>query len=320
MARRGNTAQAEAPAEVTTNNEVQEDTVSTATPESADSTSKDKKPEVEIDLSGFKAAVEAAVTDTEARDATTGELPETLIEPVNAEFRKLEGAKPKNKARQYLNDQLREAMNQRNLPLARSYMLLADKLTASGGGGGKTERQPADPTEAFVQRVVGLELARTLASGNVPEGVSEDWREKANSLLAESTEAANGYLAWVTSDAEDKGDEPEVSAVVKAAVKLSLGKAAKVGGRQSSGGGGGAGDGVRRDIGKHILNAFADKESGTFLTVAQIRAVRSEEYGDNPPSAGAISARLFPDSGKPCTVEGITPGQNEKSHKGATKN
>lgn len=301
----------------TKNTEVQEDNVTaTATEAPApENTENDSKPaEQEIDLTAFLAEVEKVVNDTEQRDATTGELTPGLIEPVNNEFRKLEGAKAKNRARASLNNLMKEAMNEANMPLARSYMLLADGLTA-GSTSTKSERVPADPTDAFVQRVVGLRIANELATSNVPEGVGENWKDKANELYKDSREKADAYLAWVNGDEEDRGDEPEVTTVVRSAVKLAQGKAAKVGGsvRSST-----VGDGVRRDIAKHIASAFAGVDEGTFLTVAEIRKHTSEEYGDNPPSAGAISARLFPSSGK-CTVEGVEPGTNDKGHKGATK-
>lgn len=318
MARRSsNTATTEVP---------KEDTVSTAAPEAPASTdtsteapeAKAEKPaEAPIDLTAFEAAVDKAVEDTEGRDAATGELSAALIESVNVEFRKLEGAKAKNKARALLNGLLKDTMNKMDpaeMPKARSYMILSDGLSA--GSAAKSERTPADPTEAFVQRMVGLKLAVELAQANVPEGVDAGWTTKANELYEASKAKANELFAWATSDAEDKGDEPETTPVVRSAVKLAQGKAAKVGGAVRSGG---SGDGVRRDIGKHIESAFADVESGTFLTVAQIRAHRSDEYGDNPPSAGAISARLFPTSGKGTSVPGIVAGQNDAGKKGATK-
>jgi hypothetical protein len=299
------------------NNEVQkEDNVSTAAPEAPASTetpavenatAEAPKAEVEVDLTDFEAAVNAAVSDTEGRDATTGELVPALIEPVNAEFRKLDGAKAKNKARALLGSLMKETMNKLDMPLARSYMILSENLSAGSSGGAKSERTPADPTEAFVQRMVGLKLAAALAQANVPEGVDENWSAKANELYKASEPKANSYLAWVRGDEETRGDEPEVSPVVRSAVKLAQGKSAKVGGSVRSGG---AGDGVRRDIGKHIESAFADVESGTFLTISEIRNHKSEEYGENPPSAGAISARLFPSSRKASSVDGITAGQN----------
>ena len=297
-----------------------EDTVSTTAPEapaSTDTKQNTENAEPEVDLSAFEAAVQAAVTDTEARDASTGDLPSSLIDPVNVEFRKLDGAKAKNKARAHLNGLMKETMNKLDMPLARSYMILSENLSA-GSSGTKSEKTPADPTEAFVQRVVGLQLALELAKGNVPEGVDANWTAKANEVYGEAQPKALAYAEWAAADEETRGEEPEVNAVVRSAVKLAQGKAAKVGGSVRSGGG--AGDGVRRDIGKHIASAFADVPSGTFLTIAEIKKHRSEEYGDNSPSAGAISARLFPTSGKATSVEGITAGQNENSKKGAFKN
>lgn len=302
--------------------EVQEDNVSTATPEAPASTEPEAAAEgtdteateahedKPVDLTDFQNAVEAAVAE---RDTATGELAVAIIEPANVEFRKLDGAKAKNKGRAWLNDKMRDAMNEMNVQLARAYLMVSDNLSA--GGATKGERAPADPTEAFVQRIVGLRLATDLARDNVPEGVGEDWSDKANALYAESKDKANEYLAWTQADEEGRGDEPEVSPVVRAAVKLAQGKSAKVGGGSRSGGGNG--DGVRRDVAKHIQAAFADKEPGTFLTIAEIKKHESEEYAGAVVSAGAISARLFPASGK-CTVEGVEPA-TVNNKKGARK-
>lgn len=72
--------------------------------------------------------------------------------------------------------------------------------------------------------------------------------------------------------------------------------------------------GERRDIGAHIVQAFENEPSGTFLTVAKIRAKVTEAYPDpaDRPSSGAIEIRLFPKAGKDgkarlCTVQGVTP-------------
>lgn len=50
----------------------------------------------------------------------------------------------------------------------------------------------------------------------------------------------------------------------------------------------------RRNVVAHLEQVFAPLASGTFLTIAQIVKTRSDEYGDDRPSPGAISARLFP--------------------------
>jgi hypothetical protein len=314
---KSNTATIEKEQNVTATPEVTEEATQAAEPVApveSDTSAKTDEKEAEVDLTAFSSAVEAAVTDEEKRDKDTGDLAAELIEPVNHAFRDLEGAKAKNKARAHLNGLMKDAMNDLNMPLARSYMLLSDGLSA--GPSAKAERQPADPTEAFVQKVVGLQLAVALATENLPEGVDEAWKAKANELFTESKSVAQEFLEWSRSDADDKGDEPDVSSVVKAAVKLAQGKAAKVG---SSRGTGTPHEGPRRDIAKHIYEAFEGQAPGTFLTIAEIRKFHSEEYGDNPPSAGAISARLFPTGGGKCTLEGVVPDTNENNKKGARK-
>jgi hypothetical protein len=75
---------------------------------------------------------------------------------------------------------------------------------------------------------------------------------------------------------------------------------------------------TRRDIAAHIASAFAGMPDGTFLTVGEIRAHRSKEYGDEFPSSGAIAARLFPASGR-CTVHGVSPNTNDRGVRGAHK-
>jgi hypothetical protein len=278
----------------------------------AESTEEAPAAPVEPDLSDFKGAVTTAI---EGRDTATGDVPDGLSSAVVAEYRKIDGLKAKNAAKSHLKDLIEEGMNQLKIDLARAPMKLLDAVIEAGSARSTAEKAPADPTEAYVQHTAALNLAYGLVTANVPEGVSADWEASSDKLVEESREDAASYLAWFTSDDESRGDEPEVSSVVKAAVKLSQGKAARVtrttAGRTYSG--------VRRDIGKHIEQAFADQEPGTFLTIAQIKSFRSEEYGDDTPSPGAISARLFPSGGGKCTLDFVKPGQNSDGNKGATK-
>lgn len=313
-----------APAEVQSTEETTvTETVTTEAPVEADAPAPEaapvKVPTPEADFGPFEAAVASAL---EGKDAATGELAPAFIEPVSAAFRALDGAKNKNKAKVILNEGMKDAMGNLDIQTARAYMTLSDKATVVAPHA-KAEKIPADPTEAFVQRVVGLKLALDLTQGNVPEGVKENWTEQATALIASSMPSAQEYLAWTkrAPAAENTEDlrEPEVTAFVKGAVKLAQGKTAKIGGKVSRV----AGTpfmGERRDIGKHIVEAFASKSSGDFLTVSEIRNFHSEEYGDNLPSAGAISARLFPKSGK-FTIEGVEPATSNdgKASKGATK-
>jgi hypothetical protein len=302
MARRSS-GTAEAQPEATDNTEAPE-TSNTEAPASTESTPKaDEKP---IDLGPFQAAVGTAV---QSADPDDGSLTDEAQAPVQAAYRELDGQKAKNAAKSWLQEKMKEEMNALNIGGARTYMQLGDNLTAGATG---AQRPPADPTEAFVQRAASLQLATQLL--RAPEGV-EGLDERVAKAVAEASEQAQALQVWTENEAEDKGDAPTANAVASTAVKLATAKV-----RKSSGGGGGTGDGVRRDIGKHISEAFEGVPSGTFLTVAQIRGHKSTEYGDIQPSAGAISARLFPSSGK-CTVEGITPGQSTdgKGNRGATK-
>jgi hypothetical protein len=307
MARRNSTA--------TPNPESNEESPVTVTPEAVEESTTEPTPEVEpkkevvIDLTAFKAAAENAVAES---DQSTGEIAPLFVDAVVKEYRTLEGLKAKNAAKAWLNEQMKDKMMGDSISGARSYLQLHDSMTAGSSGSG-APKAPVDPTEAFVQAEATLRLAATLHQPG--EGVAEGWAEKVEETVNASLDSATAYLAWMKSDDENKGDEPEVTSVVKNAVKLALGKAAKAGSRQ---GGGNTYTGERRDIAKHIVAAFEGVDEGTFLTVAEIRNIKSEEYGDNPPSAGAISARLFPASGK-CTVEGVVPDTNEKGKKGARK-
>lgn len=262
------------------------ETAATENPAPAEAEAKPEAPKPEADLTAFKEAVAAAVSES---DSDTGTVPEASIAKVTEEYRKLDGIKAKNEAKKYVNEQMKDAMNSGNLAGARANLQISDEaLVAAAAAGHRAERVPADPTEAFVQRVATLTLARNLVSA--PEGVAEDWEAKVNEQVESSEESAREYLKWLEADSETRGDEPEVSSVVRNAAKLAVGRTAKAGTVRT----GGTFTGERRDIGAHILNAFEGKELGTFLSIAEIRNTKSPEYGDQLPSAGAISARLFP--------------------------
>jgi hypothetical protein len=262
--------------------------------------------ESEIDLSAFQTAATDAV---ELRDQSTGDLPTTAIDAVATQYRALEGIKAKNRAKGYLGDQMKEAMNSLNLPLARAFMQLQNEATVAATTSTSTKREatPADPGLDAAQRVASLRLATSLVE--VPEGY--DVEAKVDELLSgDPVASAKAYLAWESNEAEDKGDAPEVSPVVLAAIKASRGKGVSIKRTSASTGTGHVFTGERRNVATHIQSAFADAESGTFLTIAQIKAHRSEEYGDDSPSPGAISARLFPKNGKIGSgLEGIVPAE-----------
>jgi len=264
----------------------------------------DEKP---ADLGPFQTAAEAAISQA---DPSTGDLPKDAIDSVNKVYREIDGVKGKNAARAWLDEQMKAAIMGKDILRARTFVSLKDGLSAGSGSSGP--KAPADPTQAFVQKVVALRLATDQVIGNVPEGVTEDWTEKADELYASLAEDVASYSAYVNSDDED-AEAPEVSPVVRQAFKLASGRGA-------AGGSGRVSGGPRRDIEKHLVQVFADLEVGSFLTVNEIAKASSTEYGDDRPSAGAVSARLFPKGREAYTGNGLeatNPGDGKP--RGATK-
>ncbi len=272
---------------------------------------------VEVDLTPF---TELAAEVVAGHDKATGSLPDGGLDRVLAAYRELPDTKARNRAKKLLQEQVAKGIENLDMGVAKGYLTLHDNMKTAGASTG-TPRQPADPKARWKQ---SLEIT-TLAYGELynqrPDGVEATEADTIVSETGSLTEDMNAYRAWLdaeVAEGEEKPEAPKVDDKVVQAFRLVRG--GKVSGSRSSGGGTSAPhDGPRRDIAKHILNAFADKASGDFLTVAEIRAVRSEEYGDEQPSAGAISARLFPASGT-CTVEGIVPGTGgDKNQRGARK-
>lgn len=318
MARRTPKADSVETTEVTTDESTATQTTTEAPASEATTKKSSKKekvvsetatPEVEIDLTEFTNAAKAAL---DSADKATGAVPQESIDSVNKVYRTLEGQKGKNAARHSLDAQMKDALEGNGeyaeveqtarFILARGFMAIRDGLKASGG---TTPKAPADPTEAFVQKVTAIRLAYAEVTANVPEGVSEDWAAKADELAAS---VADDIAKLKGFDPESGEDAPEVNPVAKAALKLAEGKAVRGGGGSRK-----AFDGPRRDVMKHVESAFADKEVGAFLTVTEVAKAQSEEYGDDRPSAGAVSARFFGKDGEVKTVgnlQGVAePGQ-----------
>lgn len=284
--------------------------------ETGESTETEAKAAPSDDITDFKAVVATALAE---RDQATGTFPEVQLENVKAAYRNLPGAKAKNAAKKHLNDELRNAVNTADILTGQAIMVLVD-LTLNAGTGTKApaERKPVDPTANFVDQMTVLNLAYNLRRADVPDGVETDGAEgafaKVDALVSEHSEAAEKYYTWVTSKADDKGDEPEVSGLVKRAVKAALGKAATAG-RSASSSPRPASDGVRRNVRTHIGQVFADKEPGTFLKVAEIANAETAEYPEGNCSPGAITAALKSEKG----VEGFQLTHNESGVAGATK-
>lgn len=247
-------------------------------------------PEPVIDLSEFERVVAEVVAEA---DKTTGVIATAELAKITAVYRGLEGVKAKNRAKAFVNERMADAMNNAgDLAMARSYFQIGDEaLVASNKSGSSTaDRVPSDPTEAFVQRVAVLSMAYSLTTSNVPDGVAENWQDKVNEAVDSNYPALQELAAWNEADAESRGDEPDVPALVKQSYKLAAGRGpGRPAGRKNE-----APSGPRGNIANHILAAFAGKEPGTFLKINDIRKAASEDYPAGTASQGAISARLFP--------------------------
>jgi hypothetical protein len=269
---------------------------------------KAKAPKAEpADLGPFQEAATAAV---EEADESTGELPEEAIASVNKVYREIEGVKGKNQARGWLDEQMKAAIIGKDITRARTFVMLKDNLSAGSGTAGP--KAPADPTQAFIQKVAALRLATDEVTSNVPEGVGEDWSTKADELLASLADEVESFRAYQASEDAD-AEQPEVSPVVRQAFKFAAG-------RGSAGGGGSrVAGGPRRDIEKHLIQVFDGLDVGSFMTVNEIAKAHSTEYGDDRPSAGAVSARLFPKGREPYAKNGLQATNEDGKVRGATK-
>lgn len=302
MARRSNSPAPEA--DTTT---VDETVVEEPTTEGTEAPAEETKTEApEADLTEFKAAATQAVSEA---DESTGDLPASAIDAVNKVYREIDGVKGKNAARSWIEAEMKAAIVGKDIMKARAFVTLKDGLSAGSGSSGP--KAPADPTLAFVQKVVSLRLALDEVVGNVPEGVDESWTEKADELFGSLGDEVAAFRTYSQSDDAD-AEQPEVSPVVRQAFKLASGRGGGSGSARVSGG-------PRRDIEKHLTQVFAELEVGAFLTVNEIAKASSTEYGDDRPSAGAVSARLFPKGREPYEGNGIKATNEEGKVRGATK-
>lgn len=254
-------------------------------------------------------------TVTLGYDAETGNVSDQALEFIINAYRALSGDRARQKeARDAIGAGLNQSVLDGSVEKARAFLAIDTALKASKPVPA-SQRVPADPTADFVNRIVATHLASEILRATVPTEVASDWEAKAENLANELVESVREYTAWLATDEDDRGDEPEVSPVVRSAVKMAQGKAPRKPGSGTS-----TFEGNRGDIMRHITDAFENEPVGTRLTVAQIRQFKSPNsgYDGRDPSAGAISARLNAAS---WSVEktGIEPGKAPGQTFGATK-
>jgi hypothetical protein len=284
-----------------------------------------------VDVAALQAAFEEAVTQAllnEGRDEDTGTLPVAAIDPVKVAYSALP-TRGKTSARDYVQSEMTKAMmgdgGEQDFGAARSLLEILNALKTAATKVTVT-KEPVDPTQAFVARVVSLMLSPNFVP--VPAGVKDGWQQLVQNKAQQLGANVHAYKAWLEANGDKPTEEqsaaPEVDDIVLSALAIAKGRGSSA---TRKGGSGATSPKVRtatapgaprRDIAAHITSAFADVESGTFLSIGEIVKKRSEEYGDDEPSQGAIAARLFPggDASK-CNVPGVRPEQRDK--KGAVK-
>lgn len=298
------------------------DTTPAPAPEPSDA---DKAAEAEahqVTVDTFADLADAAVS---AADTSTGTVDSAHLEAAVAAYREVTGGiKFKNLAKAHITDSMKDALNSGDMsryPEARAYNEIHEAMMAATKSGASTPREPkvtVSPAKVYADKVSALRIALTLVEDDAPSD-AEGWESEVvdSDTESETIAAIQAHNTWALADEDERGDEPTLTPLARAAAKIAAGKSpSKV--RTTSGGSTVTYEGPRRSVEAHILNAFSTVPSGTFLTVAEIRAVKSDEYGDDAPSAGAVSARLFPKSGK-VSIDGVIPGENDKGVNGATK-
>lgn len=307
--------------------QVDENTGDTAEGAATENTEQQEQPtgptdeEIAAAVEQFMAKV-AEVMASDARDTATGVLSEEQLSQVKVAYGELPAGKARTQAKTWVNEQVGKGIENADAAQARSYYLIKQKsLTAARSASTTVAKPKVDPVDAFVEEVAALYLAPWAVQ--VPDGMPEDWGDKVQALAEKLTEQVPVYAGWVDAvaampedaDESTRPEEPEVSEVVKRAVRIARGRSANVRRKKASGESGESGasrapyTGTRRDIGKHIREALesAKGEGKTFLTLTEIGNFRSTEYGSDKPSSGAIQARLFPTGGRACTLTGIAP-------------
>lgn len=212
----------------------------------------------------FRDHVEEAVRNAD----DNGVVANADLARVTMSYQALSGTKAKNAARAWVQAQAVIAVNEGNLANARAYMVdITNALVAA-----KATKSAIDPKAAIMARL----MAHQIAGASLLTDIDDAGLDQADMLADARAAIVAGF---------ESGDiDP---AIVKAAAKMAAVKVAGHGGRTTTY------SGPRRSVKAHIIEAFDDAEAGDYMTIADICAFRSDTYGDDSPSSGAVANALF---------------------------
>jgi hypothetical protein len=284
-----------------------------ATPEeqAAEAAKAAENAENEAKVEAFKSAVAEALKE---RDAETGHLAEVQNVAVQTAYRELTNAKQKKSAKVHLHDCLKDAVNSSDIILGMAVMNLTNLINSTSTPKPTATPKAVDPSQAFIDSLATLHLAYTLRRADVPAGVDADAAfAKVDEKVEALSEKADEYYAWITGKPEERGDEPEVDAIIKRAIKAMQGRSTVI--KASSGTPRAATGGPRRNVRTHISQAFGDRPVGSMMKVAEIANAHTAEYPNGDCSPGAVSAALKSEKG----VEGYERTTDDNGNLAARK-
>jgi|SRR5688572_18393563 len=257
--------------------------------------------------------VEGGVLVSDERDTGTGVLSDKLKGEIKQKYIDLPAGQGKDSARQQVKEWVKGLIEQSIVGLAgeraRTFFLIQSEcLNAKGAntGTGAVVKQ-VDPVEDYINEVVALYLAPYLLAKPDDAG---DVSTKVNARAEELSKHLAGYATWLHADAETRGDEPEVPDEVRRAGRIATGKTTRTAGTRKRATASGDGtpratyNGPRRDVAKHVAEFFGG-EVGKVALMGEIAKFQSAEYGNDRPSSGAVTARIWPTSGNASTIPGV---------------
>jgi len=204
----------------------------------------------------------------------------------------------RNRAKTRVIEAMTEAVGDSNdlesMRLARVYLDISKAIgNLAPAKSPAATKEPVDPSVAWIEGYVVYQLAQQIYSSTPPEGIEyQEALTKGDTRLDDLQEDARKLVTWLIDKNEDKGEAPDVDPLVSAAWKLASGKPTKARKASSTSSPRAPYEGVRRRIHVHMQQAF-DASGDEFLSVNQLAKFESQEYaGGNPPSQGAINARI----------------------------
>ena len=160
----------------------------------------------------------------------------------------------KARARNTVKNAMENAMRNDDFDAAKSYLAISNSLVSV-----KAEKTPIDQNAVIANRILSLRYAADLieSGATIPDGIDAD-------------SVDFGTVAEMVTNAET-----ETTSTVVAESGTKIGRNA-----------------ARRDVAAHIESAMADLAPGSEILVSAIHNHRSDAYGDDAPSSGAIFARF----------------------------